>query len=87
MRKLLRQYHSYLDLEEDICGIDENKVIKRLNYDTKQIEMFIAEGEMNDGRLCYSRITLTDGVASIYHIDSCSYLQSRIDGKLQMWHI
>ena len=63
------------------------RILKRLCYETNEVEMFVVSGQWSNGLLAYSKLTLNPlGMLVIYDNDNGAYYQQRINGHLVMVH-
>lgn len=66
----------------------EKRILKRLCYETNQVEMFVVSGQWENGYMAYSKLSLHPcGDFIVYDDDDCAYYQVRINGRLVMVHI
>ena len=64
------------------------RILKRLCYETNEVEMFVVSGQWDNGYMAYSKLSLNPcGDYIVYDHDDCAYYQQRINGRLVMVHI
>ena len=64
------------------------RILKRLCYESNEVEMFEVSGQWDNGYMAYSKLSfLPNGDTIVYDDDECAYYQVRINGRLVMVHI
>lgn len=64
------------------------RIVKRLCYESNEVELFEVGGQWDNGYIAYSKLSLGPcGDLIIYDDDDCAYYQTRINGHLVMVHI